>query len=88
MVWFYGINIQSLKKTKMTNYKHCFDFDVGYLVKSPCKNCESRPDFPGCSEHCEIIDKIHGILCGTISSTKGFSSLENFAISMESWGRK
>jgi hypothetical protein len=88
MAWFYGINIQLQKKNKMTTYKHRFDFDVGYLVKSPCKNCETRTDFPRCSEHCEIIDKIHGILCGTISSTKGFSSLESFAISMESWGRK
>lgn len=72
----------------MTTYSHRFDFDVGYLVKSPCKNCKIRYKFPKCLEDCETIDRIHGALCGTISSTKGFSALESFAVSMESWGRK
>ncbi|MFO8083505.1 MAG: hypothetical protein R6U27_04200 [Desulfobacterales bacterium] len=72
----------------MTNYNHRFDFDIGYLVKSPCKNCEMRQNFPKCSEDCELLDKVQEMLCGAVSSTRGFSSLESFALSMESWGRK
>lgn len=47
-----------------------FDFEVGYLVKSPCKNCEQRTGFPGCDEACEILRKIHGRLTNNVSCTK------------------
>ena len=72
----------------MTSYKHRFDFDVGYLVKSPCRQCDKRPDFPKCFEDCEILDKVREALCGAVSSTRGHSSLESFAIGMENCGRK
>ncbi len=48
-----------------------FDFEVGFFQKSPCKNCEKwEKNFPGCENDCEILDKIHGRLAGTISCTK------------------
>ncbi len=72
----------------MTHYKHRFDFDVGYLVKSPCRDCENRPAFPDCWEQCEILDGIRETLRGAVSSTRGFSSLESFSIFLESGERK
>jgi len=54
----------------MTVYKHKFDFEIGYLVKSPCRDCEKRTEFPKCISKCVILDKIQTVLTGTISSVK------------------
>jgi len=55
----------------MTIYKFKFDFEVGTLMKSPCRNCEERDKFPKCLEECERIDRIQSILAGTRSCTRG-----------------
>ena len=57
-----------LPLNKLTKFK--FDFEVGYLVKSPCKECEKRTDFPNCIDDCDKIDKIHEYLLNTISCTR------------------
>ena len=44
-----------------------FDFDIGYLAKSPCKTCDRRHELPGCAEHCSLLDRIHAILAKGIS---------------------
>jgi hypothetical protein len=47
---------------------HCrFDFEVGHLVKSPCKECDIREDFPKCADHCQTLEEIHSILSATVS---------------------
>ncbi|BCS96464.1 hypothetical protein DSLASN_20960 [Desulfoluna limicola] len=51
-----------------------FDFEVGQLVKSPCITCEMKKRFPACSDGCETLDRIRGILAKGISST--YSSFE------------
>ncbi len=53
------------------NLKYRFDFEIGYLKKSPCKECEERDGFPKCIDTCRIIDQIHHILTESISCTKG-----------------
>ena len=50
--------------------RHRFDFEVGYLIKSPCRSCINRCDFPGCDETCETLDKIHTVLRESVSCTK------------------
>lgn len=72
----------------MTTYHHRFDFDIGYLIKSPCKNCGMRQGFPKCSEKCEVIDKIQEMLCGVVSSSKRFSSMESFSVSSDNSEKK
>ena len=52
------------------NVKYRFDFDVGYLSKSPCKECAHRKDFPGCEDNCQILDKIHTVLSEVVSCSK------------------
>jgi hypothetical protein len=47
-----------------------FDFDIGYLIKSPCKACDSIKFFPGCVDACHILDEIHTILSEAISCSK------------------
>ena len=45
-----------------------FDFEVGYLTKSPCINCENRSELPKCHAQCVILDKIQTRLARGISS--------------------
>jgi hypothetical protein len=66
-------SIMLLRQMKYLPYKklkYRFDFEIGYLTKSPCKECEKRKDFPDCTDDCNMLDKIHTILCEAISCSK------------------
>ncbi len=52
---------------RYVRFRSRFDFEIGYLVKSPCKDCVHRSEFPRCRENCEIIDRIHAVLAETVS---------------------
>ena len=52
----------------MSKYK--FDFEVGYLIKSPCKECDKRKYFPDCINDCSLLNKINTILSESISCTR------------------
>ena len=54
--------------TNKDRFKCRFDFEIGYLVKSPCRECESRKVFPACIRNCTILDKIHTLLSQSVSS--------------------
>ncbi len=73
---------------KPTPYKRCFDFEIGYLVKSPCRSCPRHDQFPGCEQGCRIIDEIQTVLSQAVSSTRSFSNMEAHALSLESWRGK
>lgn len=49
---------------------HRFDFEIGYLVKSPCGKCEFRKRFPGCAATCAIIEKIQARLASCVSCSQ------------------
>ena len=53
---------------KKFNYK--FDFDIGYLTKSPCKNCVRKKDVPSCIDECRMLDKIHVVLSEAVSCSR------------------
>jgi len=53
-------------------YNHRFDFEIGYFIKSPCKECDIYKEFPECADECDILDQIHEILSETISCTRNF----------------
>ena len=55
---------------KSRGFRHKFDFELGYLVKSPCRECLKRKKFPKCIDDCNDIDKIQTLLSETISCTK------------------
>lgn len=69
-------------------FQHRYDFEVGYLVKSPCRECENRPNLPECAETCPILDAIHEILIGCVPSSKNVSTLESYALSQEIRSKK
>ncbi|MBC2704758.1 hypothetical protein [Desulfobacula sp.] len=45
-----------------------FDFEIGYLIKSPCLNCENKSELPKCHADCLVLDKIQATLARGISS--------------------
>ena len=60
-----------------------FDFDIGYLVKSPCRDCGTREDMPECIQGCEILGQIQAILAYSIPSEKSISELETYNVPTE-----
>ena len=70
------------------NYRHRFDFDIGHLVKSPCRECTDRHLFPGCMDNCLPLDKIRTVLANSISCSRSYPSAESHAIFQESGEKK
>jgi len=60
-----------------------FDFDIGYLVKSPCKGCRGHVRFPECMEGCELLERVQSALSDSISSVHSFSAAESFSVPVE-----
>jgi len=52
------------------NLKYQFDFEIGYLVKSPCLQCALRKVLPQCIEACSMLEKIHARLAEAVSCTR------------------
>jgi hypothetical protein len=66
------------------NYRHRFDFDIGYLVKSPCQGCINRYYFPDCIDGCLLLDRIHTALANSVSCSHSHSSMESHSIFQDS----
>ena len=60
-----------------------FDFEIGYLVKSPCRDCGTREDLPECIQGCEILSQIQTVLADSIPSQKSISALETYVVHPE-----
>jgi hypothetical protein len=55
-----------------------FDFEIGYLIKSPCKTCiQYDAAFPQCAEQCAILDRIHTALAPAISCSCSNGTVES-----------
>jgi hypothetical protein len=72
----------------MTIVRNKFDFEIGYLIKSPCKECHARTNFPACIDDCNVLDKIQTLLAQGISCSRNFSAVESYALLFEGWERK
>lgn len=59
------------------NYKHRFDFEIGYLIKSPCRECMERYRFPLCSDNCDILDEIHSVMASSVSCSRSYLSMDS-----------
>ncbi len=56
----------------MTFYKFRLDFEIGTLIKSPCRECAKyAEEFPRCINECKILDKIRHVLAETRPCSKG-----------------
>ena len=63
--------------------RHSFDFDIGYLVKSPCRDWTSREDLPTCIEGCKILDQIQTVLADSIPSETAISPVDTYDVPAE-----
>jgi len=61
-----------------------FDFEIGHLVKSPCKQCAMAGNLPSCANQCEKLHAIQRILSRTMSCSNGSASGEESALAMRS----
>ncbi|MCF8111996.1 MAG: hypothetical protein K9J85_10970 [Desulfobacteraceae bacterium] len=46
-----------------------FDFEVGHLKKSPCRECGRRSELPVCAEQCSLLERIQTLLAKGVSCT-------------------
>ncbi len=61
-----------------------FDFEIGYLVKSPCKECYLHPiSFPSCADQCEEINKIQTILAPGIACSRSGATPDSSLLSLQ-----
>jgi hypothetical protein len=70
--------------TMASKYRHRFDFDIGHLVKSPCRECRDNGLLPACMDACPMLDRIRTVLANSVSCTRSSVSVESHAIYLES----
>ena len=63
--------------------ENSFDFDIGYLVKSPCRDCTTRDNLPDCIQGCDILDKIQTVLADSIPSEACISPVDTYDVPAE-----
>ena len=59
---------------------HNFDFDIGYLVKSPCRDCITKDNLPNCIQGCQILDQIQTVLADSIPSEASISPVDTYDV--------
>ncbi|MEJ2655778.1 MAG: hypothetical protein P8012_01090 [Desulfobacterales bacterium] len=57
-----------------------FDLDIGYITKSPCRECPFKSNLPECSDCCETLSRLQELLIGSISCSHSFSELEEYSV--------
>ena len=50
-----------------------FDFDVGDVTRSPCRDCPMHRDFPGCMDTCQTLDRFQRVLASMVSCVRDSS---------------
>lgn len=65
-----------------------FDFENGYLINSPCKQCNSRPHFPDCIQDCLTLDHIQKRLAYGVVTTHNYSAKESYAVLLDDRQKK
>ena len=71
-----------IKMLERNTNNHNFDINVGHLVKSPCKECEIRENFPSCIDDCQILEQIQNALSDSMSTANNFSVAETYDVPM------
>ncbi len=55
---------------KTLSYNCKFDFEVGYLVCSPCRACAEIGNLPACTRACTQLGRVQSLLADSISCTR------------------
>ncbi|MDY6906354.1 MAG: hypothetical protein SWH61_16910 [Thermodesulfobacteriota bacterium] len=60
---------------EITANRNKFDFEIGYFIKSPCRECSKRDEAPGCFEACPTLDRVRRRLAEGISCFNHYSAV-------------
>lgn len=67
-IWYIApVNKKKNTAMNIAIKRDLFDFEIGYLTRSPCLNCARKKDLPGCHDDCNILDMIQTTLARGIS---------------------
>lgn len=81
------MSIRAMNDRKLYQ-KRILDFEIGHLVKSPCKECAEKLLFPKCMPSCAILDRIQTRLARGVSSTLPHMPWEPFSVNVDRKGEK
>ena len=59
------------------------DIEIGHLIKSPCRACATRHQFPRCFSACKTLDRVQTYLAQGIPTYRAHSALEPFILQLE-----
>lgn len=59
------------------------DYEIGHLIKSPCRECATRHRFPRCFPDCKTLDRVQTHLAQGISTCRAHSALEPFVLQLD-----
>ena len=59
------------------------DFDIGYLTKSPCRECDIKASLPRCSSRCPVLSRLQGLLVNLISCSNDVREFETYSLSQK-----
>jgi hypothetical protein len=73
--------------TKKKDASQRFTYGIGHLMKSPCRDCETRESLPECFEKCKILGEIRTILSEKISFPLAASASgeESYTVAVSGW---
>jgi len=57
-----------------------FDIDIGYITKSPCRDCLTNYRLPECSNACETLTRLQALLVGGISCSNYVPDFEEYFV--------
>ncbi len=58
-----------------------FDFQVGHIVKSPCRDC-THNKLPKCIKGCRLLQALQAMISRGVSSGKSHSAREAYSLSL------
>ncbi len=56
------------------------ELDIGYIKKSPCRECPTKNSLPECSDCCKTLSQLQELLVGSISCTRSISEMEEYSV--------
>ena len=59
-----------LKPYRSYTYTCRFDFEIGYLVESPCRCCDQNRELPHCARTCRLLDRVRDLLTDSVPCTR------------------
>jgi len=60
------------------SFGHKLDHDIGYIRKSPCRDCRLKKRLPDCSNNCKTLNQLQANLVFVTSCSNNYSELESF----------